>query len=132
MRIFATCAAALRTSPSWVARLSEFLPAFRSQLAHVVVQPLQQFERVGMDFAFGMTPGRAGVEFALARAIENDLGHDRSRRIARAQKQHIEGTICHVAPHAVQQAEAGAGENDARMARAKACRVPEAAPVPSP
>ena len=71
-------------------RAGEFGPALRAETAHVVVQPFQEIERVGMHVALGLAAGRKRAKPSLSRAVQNRLGHDRARGIARADKQHVE------------------------------------------
>src|SRR6202030_4045524 len=66
---------------------------FRAQPAHVEIELAQQIERVRMHLPLGLTTRREGAESSLAGAIEDDLGHDRARRVPAAQEQYVEGAL---------------------------------------
>jgi hypothetical protein len=51
-----------------------------------------------MDIAFRLASGAVGVEFPRAKPVQNRLGHDRTRRITGAEKQHVVGKISHIVP----------------------------------
>ena len=73
----------------------ELVPVLRAGEGRVVVEALQQLERIGMDLALGMRAGRERLEPAGADAVEDRLGDDRARRIAGAQEQDVEDLIAH-------------------------------------
>ena len=75
------------------AGLCELVPRLRAQARHVEVRPLQQVEREGVHLAARVAPGRERLEASLALTVHHALGDDRAGGVARAEKQHVEGTL---------------------------------------
>src|SRR5262249_26265775 len=87
------------------ARLSELVPGLRTKPRCVIAETLQQLDRVRVHSALRLTTGTVGTEFTCPDLVQDGLGHDRARRVARAQKQDVEG-IGHARSYAAQQADA--------------------------
>src|SRR5580700_10137540 len=77
---------------------------------------------------FRPASGTVGAEFFRTQSVQDRLRHDRARRVAGAQKQHVERTFGHDTP----QADAiGARTDGTQHALACATRASRS-PVPSP
>src|ERR1700719_133812 len=52
-------------------RAGEFGPTFGAKSAHVVVQPFEDIDRIGVNVPLGMAAGREGTKPSLSRAVEH-------------------------------------------------------------
>src|ERR1700692_1673897 len=69
----------------------EFVPALGAQTLCRKIQTLEQRQREWMDCAFGETAGGESPEASVAFMVQDRLGQNRTRRIARAEKKHVVG-----------------------------------------
>ncbi len=67
----------------------EFVPALRAEPFSLIIGFFQSCECVGIDLALRLRPRTERSEPALTQPVELCFSHNRARRIARAEKQHI-------------------------------------------
>src|SRR5439155_3995054 len=70
-------------------RLGEFVPALAAQALGRKACSLEPAERLRPNFPRRMAAGAIRRESGFAFEVENGLGHDRSRRISRTEKQDV-------------------------------------------
>ena len=69
----------------------ELVPGLAAQVTGGVTEGLQPGDHLGIGGLVRVRSGRPGVEPPAAEFLHDRLGHDRTRRIVRAQEQHVEG-----------------------------------------
>src|SRR4029079_2649900 len=70
-------------------RLSELVPTLGAKAIGLVVEPLQQPQRVRIHLAARKGARGKGAKLARAEARQDRLSHDRARRIAGAEIEHV-------------------------------------------
>src|SRR4029077_10970942 len=94
----------------WRAGIGKFAPRLRAKARGVIAEALQEPDRFEMHLALGMAPGAVGAEFTRLYPVQDRFRHDRARRVAGAQKQHVVW-FGHGMPHAAGQPDAVAGSS---------------------
>ncbi len=72
-------------------RPGEHLPALGGQPVDRIAVARQHLEGEGIDRALRHAAGREGVKAAAAVLAQDGFGHDRARRVSRAEEQDVEG-----------------------------------------
>jgi hypothetical protein len=80
---------------SGCARRRELAPRFRTKTRGVIIDSSQQSNRFRVNAALWLAAGTVGAKPFCTELVQDGFRHDRARRVARAEKQHIEGTIRH-------------------------------------
>src|SRR5690606_12395086 len=79
----------------WRARRRELIPALGAGEGGVMIQVLEELDGEGMHHALGLGACRKRPETPLPSPVQDSLGKDGPRGVARAQEQRVEWLIAH-------------------------------------